>query len=261
MTEPRPDDDDLVVRIDGAVATLWLNRPDKRNAVTFEMWQAIAEAGRSLADDPTVTALVVRGVGGHFCAGADIGGLGAKGYGAANAAAEEALVRFPGPTVALVTGACVGGGMQIATACDLRIADATARVGVTPARLGIVYPAAAVERLVALAGPSATKHLLFSAEIVDAERALRTGLLDEVHPAGEAEARVAELVRTMTEERSLLTQVASKEMVDEVVRDGFVDHETGRRWQREVASSGDAAEGAAAFAERRSPRFSWRPTR
>lgn len=261
MTEPRPDEDDLVVRVDGAVATLWLNRPDKRNAVTYAMWEGLADACRTLADDPAVTALVVRGAGGHFCAGADIGSLSTKGYGAANAAAEEALVAFPGPTVALVTGACVGGGMQIATACDLRIADETARVGVTPARLGIVYPAPAVERLVALAGPSATKHLLFTAEIVDAERALRTGLLDEVHPVGEAEPRVADLVRTMTAERSLLTQVASKEMVGEVVRAGAVDPDTARRWGREVAASGDSAEGAAAFAERRPPRFSWRPGR
>lgn len=259
MTEPRPDEGDLVVRTDGAVATLWLNRPDKRNAVTFEMWQGIGEACRRLAADDAVGALVVRGAGGHFCAGADIGGLSAPGYAAANAAAEDALVGFPKPTIALVAGACVGGGMQIASACDLRIADDTVRVGVTPARLGIVYPAPAVERLVALVGPSAAKHLLFSAEIVDADRALRTGLVDEVHPAGEASTRVAALARSITEERSLLTQVASKEMVDEIVREGSVAEATAQRWRRAVAASDDAAEGAAAFAERRAPRFRWRP--
>ena len=259
MSEPHPDDADLVVRTEGPVATLWLNRPDKRNAVTFEMWQGIASACRELAEAGDVRALVVRGVGRHFCAGADIGGLGAPGYRDANAAAEEALAGFPGPTIALVTGACVGGGMQIATSCDLRIADETARIGVTPARLGIVYPSSAVERLVALAGPSATKHLLFTAEIVDAERALRVGLLDEVHPAGSAEARVEALTRLMAEERSLLTQLASKEMVDEIVRGGSVPAEVARRWTREVAESGESAEGAAAFAEGRSPRFTWRP--
>lgn len=259
MSEPGSDDPDLVVRTDGPVATLWLNRPDKRNAVTFEMWEGIADACGRLADDGDVRVLVVRGVGRHFCAGADIGGLDAPGYRQANAAAEDALASFPKPTLALVTGACVGGGMQIATACDLRIADETARIGVTPARLGIVYPASAVERLVALAGPAATKHLLFTAEIVDAARALRTGLVDEVHPEGEAAARVEVLTTLMAEERSLLTQVASKEMVAEVVRQGSVSDDVSRRWSRAVAESDDAAEGARAFAEGRAPRFTWRP--
>ncbi len=170
-------------RRDGPVATLWLNRPEKRNAVTKAMWQGIATTCAELAADGTVRVMVVRGTGDHFCAGADIGELelGDVSYGRANAGAEQALGAFPKPTIAFVRGSCVGGGAQIAIACDLRIADTTARFGITPARLGIVYPAFGVDRAVRLLGPSATKHLLYSAELIDPERALRIGMVDEVH--------------------------------------------------------------------------------
>jgi enoyl-CoA hydratase/carnithine racemase len=264
MPTPTPTDleDDLAATVEGGVATLWLNRPAKRNAVTLAMWRALAAHCRRLATDPAVRVLVVRGVGDHFCAGADIADLATVDpaeYHEVNAEADAALAAFPKPTVAVVTGACVGGGTEIAVACDLRFADATARVGITPARLGIVYPAIALERVVRLAGPSATKHLLFSAEIVDAERALRVGLLDEVHPAGELDDRVEAFTTLLARERSLLTQMASKELVDAASVHGTVDPALADRWSAEAASAPDAAEGMAAFLERRDPDFTWAP--
>ena len=96
---------------------------------------------------------------------------------------------FPKPSIAVITGACVGGGTEIAVACDLRLADTTSRFGITPARLGIVYPASATARVVRLIGPSATKHLLFSAELIDVDRALRIGLVDEVHDPAQLDDR------------------------------------------------------------------------
>ena len=109
----------VAVTRDGAVATLWLNRPAKRNAVTHAMWTLIAAACPDLADDPSVRVLVVRGVGDHFCAGADIAELGTVdpgAYSAATRAAEDALASFPKPTIAYITGSCVGGGAEIAIA-------------------------------------------------------------------------------------------------------------------------------------------------
>lgn len=259
MTAPTGTDPVAVTRADG-VATLWLNRPAKRNAVTHAMWLGIAEACGPLAADPAVRALVVRGVGDHFCAGADIGELQTiepATYQAGTRAAEEAIARFPKPTLAFVTGSCVGGGAEIAIACDLRFADTTARFGITPARLGIAYPPFAVERAVRLLGPSATKHLLYSAELIDADRALRIGLVDELHEPGALQRRVAAFTRLLAEERSGLTQRASKEMVDAVVLHGEVDEALAARWAAEVAASPDPAEGAQAFAERRTPRFTW----
>ena len=165
---------------------------EKRNTVTYDMWVAIGEYCRRLASDPDVRVLVVRGAGAHFCAGADIAGLHTadRSYGEANLEAEAALMAFPKPTIAFVQGACVGGGVQIATSCDLRIADGTARFGITPARLGIIYPAPALARVVRLTGPSAAKHLLYSAELITAERALRIGLIDELHEPDEAVTRL-----------------------------------------------------------------------
>ena len=253
----------LRVEVDDGIATLWLDRPAKRNAVTYDMWNGIAAHSERLAADDTVRLLVVRGVGDHFCAGADIAGMGNVSGGAyrrANEAADAALAAFPKPSIAVITGACVGGGTEIAAACDLRLADTTSRFGITPARLGIVYPASATARVVRLIGPSATKHLLFSAELIDVDRAVRIGLVDEVHDPTLLDARVGELTRLMAGERSLLTQMASKEIVDALAVDDGVDPSIEQRWGRAVAAGGDAAEGIAAFVERRAPRFAWTPS-
>ena len=172
--------------------------------------------------------------------------------------ADRALASFPKPTVAFVTGSCIGGGAEIASCCDLRIAAEGSVFGITPARLGIVYPAYALERVTRLVGPAATKHLLFTGDIVDAERALRLGLVDELLPREAAEDRLAELCETLVH-RSLLTQVATKEMVEAIGHTGSVPDELMARWQSEVDASGDLAEGIAAFGERRAPVFTWTP--
>jgi len=253
----------LRVEIADGIATLWLDRPAKRNAVTYDMWNGIAAHSERLAADDSVRLLVVRGVGDHFCAGADIASMSDVAGGAyrrANEAADAALAGFPKPSIAVITGACVGGGAEIAVACDLRLADTTSRFGITPARLGIVYPASATARVVRLVGPSATKHLLFSAELIEADRALRIGLVDEVHDPGQLDDRLRQLSELIANERSLLTQMASKEIVDALVADGGVDPSVEQRWGRAVAAAGDAPEGIAAFVERRTPNFTWTPS-
>jgi enoyl-CoA hydratase/carnithine racemase len=263
MTEgPAPDAGDLSVEVERGVATLWLNRPAKRNAVTYDMWAAIAHHCGRTAGDPAVRMLVVRGAGGHFCAGADIAEFGGKhhlDYQRVNQDAEGALAEFPKPTLAVVTGACVGGGLGLAAACDLRLADTTARIGITPAGLGLVHPSASVERVVRLVGPAAAKHLLYTAELIGADRAARIGLVDEVHDPAELPLRVAAMSDLIARWRSLLSQMASKEMVDAVATRGTVDPAIAARWHREFESSGDPAEGIAAFLQRREPRFTWTP--
>jgi enoyl-CoA hydratase/carnithine racemase len=238
-------------RVVDSVATVVVRHPAKRNAMTAAMWRALPPLLDGLAHDPDVRALVLTGEGATFCAGADISTLRdapEEPQGLA-VAAEEALAAFPKPTLAAVRGHCVGGGAQLAAACDLRLAEEGALFGVTPAKLGIVYPASATRRLVSLVGPATAKYLLFSGELIDAQRALRTGFVDEVLPEGELDKRVAELTRILVS-RSQLTQAAAKEFAD-----GRTDRDA--HWARQAAGSGDTAEGVAAFLERRQPRFTW----
>lgn len=252
----------LRVEVAEGVATLWLERPSKRNAVTYAMWQGITEVCRRLADDPGVRVLVVRGVGDHFCAGADIGDMRSvawSDYRATNVTADEALASFPKPTVAVITGSCIGGGTEIAVACDIRVADTTATFGITPAKLGIVYPLGATERVVRLIGGAATKHLLFSADLIGSERALRIGLVDELLEPERLAARVDELVATVAGSRSLLTQMASKQIVAAIERGDGSATAADAEWQARVEASPEPAEGQAAFLERRPPAFTWRP--
>ena len=250
----------VLVEVDGPVATMTLNRPDKRNAVRQSMWAAIDAQVTALAANPDIRVLVVTGAGDHFCAGADISELtnGPGGeYARVNWAAEEALANFPAPTIAMIRGNCVGGGVSIATACDIRIAADDSIYGITPSKLGIVYPTNALERAVRILGASATKHLMFTGELIGAERALRIGLVDEVLPVGGLRAHVDELVATIVE-RSALTQVASKAMIDEVVRDGRVKPATTLHWETEMDRSGEVREGVAAFLGKRAVRWPWR---
>jgi enoyl-CoA hydratase/carnithine racemase len=242
----------LLLAVDGAVATVTISNPAKRNAMTAGMWAALPPLLERLAADPAVRVLVLTGAEGTFCAGVDIADLRGPAVPAVDPVpAEDALSGFPKPTLAVVRGACVGGGCQLAVACDLRFAAEGARFGVTPARLGIVYPPSSTRRLAALVGPATAKHLLFSAELIDAPRALRTGLVDELLPDAELDARVAAYAGALAA-RSALTQAAAKDVLNGAGADRAA------HWQREALESEEAREGVEAFLERREPAFRWR---
>ncbi|MFD7921160.1 enoyl-CoA hydratase/isomerase family protein [Streptomyces sp. NPDC059740] len=246
----------LHTRVADGVATVVIRHPARRNAMTGAMWRSLPPLLDRLAADPAVRCLVLTGAGDTFCAGADITMLldGKEDARALAVAAEEALAAFPKPTVAAVRGACVGGGCQLAVACDLRFAEHGALLGLTPARLGVVYPASATARLRSLVGPSTAKYLLFSGELVGADRALRMGLVDEVTGAGLLTERVDRFTAALAG-GSLLTQMAAKEFTD---REG-TPAEREAHWASAAVGSGETAEGAAAFLGRRPPRFAWRP--
>jgi enoyl-CoA hydratase/carnithine racemase len=250
----------LAVGGDG-VAVLLIDRPAKRNAVTLAMWQALPGLLAALAADPRVRVLLLAGAGEAFSAGADIAELihvygdpeRADAYHATNVAAEEALAAFPRPTIAVITGACVGGGCQLAVACDLRLAESGARLGITPAKLGVVYPAVPTARLVRLVGPARAKYLLFSADLVDAGRAEALGLVDEVVPTGELTDRALALARTIAG-RSPQTLGAVKDVVNAAATGGDPRLAV-EPWERKSRYAPDVREGLAAFVERRPPIF------
>jgi enoyl-CoA hydratase len=172
------------------IAEIVLNRPEKHNALTVEMWRGLASAAASVARVEGVRAVVVRGAGDTaFSAGADIGEFKTvRGSAQANRAYAQivrdailAIRSLPLPTVAMIRGFCVGGGTEIAVACDLRFAARSVRMGVTPTKLGFVYDPVETRMLIDLIGPSRTKDLLFSARLVDGEEAYRIGLIDRLY--------------------------------------------------------------------------------
>jgi enoyl-CoA hydratase/carnithine racemase len=246
------------------VAVLTIDRPAKRNALTAGMWRDLPEVLAGPAADAAVRVLVVTGAGSSFCAGADItdllGGPDAEDPMAAlrrdNLAAQTALREFPKPTVAMVRGHCIGGGVELATSCDLRFSDETGVFGVTPAKVGIVYTPESTKTLLDLVGPGLTRFLLLSGELVDAPTALRAGLVDRVLPPEELEDEVRRFAGVLAA-RSALTQRSTKEIVAALLAGGDGRPEAAR-WYRETIAAGELAEGVAAFTGRRSPDFPWR---
>ena len=248
--------------VDGQVATIWLDRPAKRNALTGQMWAGLERACHQLRAPGEARVALVRGRGEHFSAGAAIEELtapsppGQRTFMELNAAAETALDELALPTVALIDGDCIGGGCALAIDCDLRVATPRARFGITPAKLGVAYPAPSVERAIAVLGGGTVKRMVLTGELFDAQWALAHGLVDEItDDLDEAGARWAGTLG----ERSLVSQAAIKEMVRAAARHGSIPHEISDRWQRIAAHAGDLDEGIAAFAAKRAPRFSWTP--
>lgn len=243
---------------DGPIARLLIDRADKRNAFTLAMWQAVPRLLAQAAELPELRLLLVQAAqpGGAFCAGADIAELLANKddseWLAANQAAinkaQHDLARFPLPTIAYVEGDAVGGGCGLALACDVRIATASARFGITPAKLGIVYPLHDVKLLVDLIGPGQAKRMLFSGMLLDAEEAHRIGLV-EILAGGPSciQAAIVAASRHSTKAiKGLVRRVLDGQTAD--------DAETLAVFAAAFAGE-DFAEGASAFAARRVPKF------
>lgn len=241
----------LDLSIDGAVATVTITNPAKRNAMTVGMWRALPSLLDRLAADAAVRVVVLTGAGDHFCAGADLADLTElrdNGGGSLTTVAEGHLAAFPKPTIARISGYCVGGGCQLAVACDLRFAGEGSQFGVTPAKLGVVYPAVTTRRLVRLVGPGAAKYLLFSGKLITVERAASIGLVDEIATSHDVQIFAQSLTRN-----SRLTIAAAKDIID------AEDDSRVAYWRSQAQQSSDLDEGIAAFRERRAPTFSWRP--
>lgn len=253
---------DIALRMRGRVAELVLDRPEKRNAITMAMWSAMPGLLAEAAADPAVRVLVVRGAGAAFAAGADIAEFETT-YATRDAAlanqetmakAMTALERFALPTIAAIRGACVGGGCGLALACDLRIADSTARVGITPAKLGLVYGVGDTRRLVEAVGFSAAKSLLFTGRILDAAEAQAIGLLDRVVDAQSLDAAVAEMAETIAGASSF-TARATKAIIARLREGVREDDAESRALFADAFEGADFQEGRTAFLQKRTPRF------
>jgi enoyl-CoA hydratase/carnithine racemase len=223
----------LHTSVDGAVATLLIDRPAKRNAISLEMWGSLPALVDDVCSDPEIRVLIITGAHpGVFSAGADIGefpGLrsevpAGRHYSATIRAGQRAVAGARVPTIAAISGSCLGGGCGLALACDLRIADVTVRLGIPAARLGVVYSLPSTKRLVDVVGPAWAKQILLTADAVDADTALRIGLVNEVHPPDALWPRVRTLAARIAA-RSGLSVESSKAIVNRVVAGQDADDE------------------------------------
>ncbi|MEU0265111.1 enoyl-CoA hydratase/isomerase family protein [Nocardioides sp. NPDC006303] len=171
--------------VDAGLAVLELRRPEKRNAVTAEMWEAIVDLLAEAAALQHVRVLAIQGSGGVFCAGADLSAVKTSTgevsiqYRELAVRALSAIASFPAPSVAVIDGACVGGGCSIALACDLRFATPESFFRVPAVRHGIVYDEASMDRLIQLLGPSRAAHFMCTAATLSGDQAHHAGLVDE----------------------------------------------------------------------------------
>src|SRR5450756_247039 len=179
---------DILVTTQDRVGIVSLNRPQARNAVTLAMWRELATIFAHLAADDDVRAVVLTGSGADFCVGADVTEFGrirenrdqSAAYEVAVDACSAAIADIAKPVIAAITGYCLGGGCHLALACDFRLADHTAKLGIPSARLSIVYGVKSVQRLLATVGIANAKRMLYSGERYDAARSQSMGLVDEV---------------------------------------------------------------------------------
>ncbi len=244
----------------GRTAWVTFNRPQARNAMTFAMYDALYERCEEVDADDEVRAMVLRGAGGKaFVAGTDISQFLDFESGQDGIAYEERIGRIVGrvdlvkkPTLALVDGYAVGGGLAIAAACDLRICTSDAKFGMPIARtLGNCLSMDNYARLVALVGPARTKELIFTARMVGAEEALAAGLATEVVPAEEVEAHVTELCERLATHAPITMRV-TKEAVRRLQVSGLPN---GDDLVLEAFGSEDFRRGVAAFVEKTKPEW------
>jgi enoyl-CoA hydratase/carnithine racemase len=247
-------------RDDVGVATI--DRPDRRNALNAELAD---ELRARLAGTPGLRAVVLTGEGKAFCAGADLArrfddvatadGAGTDSFRPAFELLLEAIVDHPAPVIAAINGHALGAGLQLAVACDLRMAQPGAQLGIPASKLGVMLSAANIARLALLVGQASARDLLFTGRSVDADEALRLGLVhqvvDDARAAGVALAdELAHLAPlTVKGHKRALNLVARRQALDDATRAEIAGLEAG------AFASADLQEGLAAFAEKRTPRF------
>jgi enoyl-CoA hydratase len=254
----------ILANREGPVGFLVFNNPERRNAVSLDMWQRAGEVITEFSQDDSVRVIVLTGAGDKsFVSGADISKFEDE---RANAEAQEkysktssgmrALLRGTGkPTIAMIRGYCIGGGMSLALSCDLRICSDDAQFGIPAARLGIGYGMEGLRRLVELVGPSAAKEFIYTARRYTAAEALRMGIVNQMLPAQSLEAAVRELAGNIAV-NAPLSILTAKRVVDELMKDPAErDLALCDDLVKRCGASEDFIEGRRAFMEKRKPVF------
>ncbi len=254
----------MIARKEGAVGWMIFNQPEKRNAVSMEMWAAVPEIMEAFESDPGIRVIVLAGAGDKaFVAGADISEFGenrnspetTKKYDAVGAKAQAAIANASKPTIAMIQGYCVGGGVAITLNCDLRIASDDSQFGVPAAKLGLGYKAGGLKQLIDLVGPSFAKEIFFTARLFTPDDAIAMGLINRVVPRAELEDYVADYANTIGN-NAPLTIKAAKMTINELLKDeSRRDLDKCDEAIMACFASADFKEGRTAFMEKRKPQF------
>jgi enoyl-CoA hydratase/carnithine racemase len=251
-----------------AVARLTLNNPSKRNPLDHEVLDALAAALPELDRGIEIRCVVITGSGDAFSAGYDIGGIPEESFSEdAEAlvahpfnAAMEAVSAHPYPVVAAINGHCLGGGLELAVRCDLRVCAASAKLGMPPAKLGLIYGHTGLERFIDVIGVAYTKQLFLTGRNLDAERAERIGLVNEVVADAEVESIALALAGEIAA-NAPLSMKGNKRTIETLARFPRLTPEQERELvelRRSCFASEDFREGIRAFSQRRPPRWQGR---
>ena len=254
--------DKMLSRKEGSVGYLTFNNPEKRNAVSLDMWEAAEGYMNEFRDDKNIRVVVVSGAGGKaFVSGADISKFederaskqASDRYNEAVDRAYGAFYDFPKPTIAMIRGFCIGGGMGLALSCDLRICTEESTFAVPAAKLSIGYRYAGLKKLVDVVGPSFAKEIFYTARQFTAQEALMMGLVNRVLPDGELETYVNEYAETIAGNAPLAVD-SVKFIVGEILSDK-PDLDKAEAMVQACFASNDFIEGRRAFMEKRKPKF------
>ena len=256
-------DEPLIIRRQGRVCTLIINRPDKRNSVNPETMARLADVLAALEEEDEVRAVVLRGAGtGAFSAGYDIeriAGVPQEAGSRGNPLEHglEAISAYTYPVIAMVYGYALGGGCHLAAVCDLCIAADTAVFGMPPAKLGLVYNVEGYQFFVSRLGLAYAKELFLTARQIPAQRAKEMGLVHQVAPEAELEATVYALAQELAEENAPLAVRGAKQIINRLAQGALTEAEEQefRAWTAQAFLSEDAKEARAAFKEKRRPQF------
>ncbi|MFQ5658459.1 MAG: enoyl-CoA hydratase-related protein [Candidatus Methylomirabilales bacterium] len=257
--------EELLLTVKDGIATITINRPDQRNAVTYDMWKRLGEYMTELGNDSDVRVVIVRGAGAAaFSAGADIAefeeqrsnSILARKYHVAVEEALESVAHFPKPTIAMVAGYCVGGGLELVTGADLRIAADNSRFGIPTAKLGIFMPYREMFQLVRLVGAGRALDMLLTARRVDADEAAQIGLVSRLVPLAELEQHTYQVAAEIAS-YAPLSHRWHKQVLEMIIRNPGLDGLTPEQADLPFAcfDTEDFQEGRRAFLEKRKPEF------
>ncbi|MBV9566196.1 MAG: enoyl-CoA hydratase/isomerase family protein, partial [Bradyrhizobium sp.] len=246
------------------VGIVTFNNPEKRNAMSLEMWEGFGEALTELRDDSDVRVVILTGAGDKaFVSGADISqfektrhnAAASEQYSKRSEAQRALLAQFPKPTIACIRGFCLGGGMQVAMSCDMRFAAQDSRFGIPAAKLGIAYGYDGLRHLVSLVGPSWARLIMYTGMQIESAEALRIGLVDRVLPDAELFDATLQIARTISGNAPLAIQ-AAKLTIGEILKDpSNRDMAAIKAIGTTCMDSEDFREGRRAFMEKRKPQF------